>query len=205
MLKSYKATSAKRILKEEQLEIVDVISEGSASSGYSSKSKHYLRDLEMKVKTTLMARFKDLNYEILLVVDEDYKSFSVVKIVILLDDQEKINYLKSKIKDTVSYRILKKLPENIHTTFFKALIQSWSNEIQNYLANEFNFKGNTKIQASVCDKKICSFKATASGKGMNENISKVLKKLSADITSGLIDVNVKDKFTIIDSFFEKLK
>jgi len=205
MIISYKISSAKRFLKEEQMEVVDVMSEGSSLSGYKSKAYIFLKKLETQIKTILLARFKDVNYEILFVADEDYKKYTPIRTVVLLDSPEMIKYAKEKIKNGyLEFGVLKKTPENIKTTFFKSTIQCWCNEIQNYLVNKYNFQGNTKIQASICDKKLCSFKVSASGKGMNDKISSTLKRISVLGTNGKIDINAKDKFTIIDSFFEKL-
>ena len=208
MIKTYTITSEKeKIVKNGQIEVVRVEAENNLTTGFTSKTKNYLFSLEEEIKEKLSKAFKKTDYKILIVADENFKEENpkILKIVILLDKQEKIDFVKNSLTQTnIEYGILKDtIQENIISEFY-ANVREWTNTIQNYLANEFGFSGKTIIEASLYNEELQAFNITCSGKGTNNNIVWVMKEMSKAITlSKNCGFYIDDKFSFIDSYFQR--
>ena len=208
MIKTYVITSGKeKIVKNKQIEVVRVEAENNLTTEFTSKTKNYLFSLEEEIKEKLSKAFKKTDYKILIVADENFKEENpkILKIVVLLDKQEKIDFVKNSLTQTnIEYGILKDtIQENIISEFY-ANVREWTNAIQNYLANEFGFSGKTIIEASLYDEELQAFNITCSGKGTNDNIVWVMKEMSKAITlSKNCGFYIDDKFSFIDSYFQR--
>ena len=208
MIKTYTITSEKeKVVKNGQIEVVRVEAENNLTTGFTSKTKNYLFSLEEEIKEKLSKAFKKTDYKILIVADENFKEENpkILKIVILLDKQEKIDFVKNSLTQTnIEYGILKDtIQENIISEFY-ANVREWTNTIQNYLANEFGFSGKTIIEASLYDEELQAFNITCSGKGTNDDIVWVMKEMSKAITlSKNCGFYIDDKFSFIDSYFQR--
>ena len=208
MIKTYVITSGKeKIVKNKQIEVVRVEAENNLTTEFTSKTKNYLFSLEKEMKEKLSKTFKKTDYKILIVADENFKEENpkILKIVILLDKQEKIDFVKNSLTQTnIEYGILKDtIQENIISEFY-ANVREWTNAIQNYLANEFGFSGKTIIEASLYNEELQAFNITCSGKGTNDNIVWVMKEMSKAITlSKNCGFYIDDKFSFIDSYFQR--
>ena len=208
MIKTYTITSEKeKIVKNGQIEVVRVKTENNLTTGFTSKTKNYLFSLQEEIKEKLSKAFKKTDYKILIVADENFKEENpkILKIVILLDKQEKIDFVKNSLTQTnIEYGILKDtIQENIISEFY-ANVREWTNTIQNYLANEFGFSGKTIIEASLYNEELQAFNITCSGKGTNNNIVWVMKEMSKAITlSKNCGFYIDDKFSFIDSYFQR--
>ena len=208
MIKTYTITSEKeKVVKNEQIEVVRVEAENNLTTGFTSKTKNYLFSLEEEIKEKLSKAFKKTDYKILIVADENFKEENpkILKIVILLDKQEKIDFVKNSLTQTnIEYGILKDtIQENIISEFY-ANVREWTNTIQNYLANEFGFSGKTIVEASLYNEELQAFNITCSGKGTNDDIVWVMKEMSKAITlSKNCGFYIDDKFSFIDSYFQR--
>ena len=208
MIKTYTITSEKeKIVKNGQIEVVRVEAENNLTTGFTSKTKNYLFSLEEEIKEKLSKAFKKTDYKILIVADENFKEENpkILKIIVLLDKQEKIDFVKNSLTQTnIEYGILKDtIQENIISEFY-ANVREWTNAIQNYLANEFGFSGKTIIEASLYNEELQAFNITCSGKGTNDNIVWVMKEMSKAITlSKNCGFYIDDKFSFIDSYFQR--
>ena len=208
MIKTYTITSEKeKIVKNGQIEVVRVEAENNLTTGFTSKTKNYLFSLEEEIKEKLSKAFKKTDYKILIVADENLKeeNLKILKIVVLLDKQEKIDFVKNSLTQTnIEYGILKDtIQENIISEFY-ANVREWTNAIQNYLANEFGFSGKTIIEASLYNEELQAFNITCSGKGTNDDIVWVMKEMSKAITlSKNCGFYIDDKFSFIDSYFQR--
>ena len=208
MIKTYTITSEKeKIVKNGQIEVVRVEAENNLTTGFTSKTKNYLFSLEEEIKEKLSKAFKKTDYKILIVADENFKEENpkILKIVVLLDKQEKIDFVKNSLTQTnIEYGILKDtIQENIISEFY-ANVREWTNAIQNYLANEFGFSGKTIVEASLYNEELQAFNITCSGKGTNDNIVWIMKEMSKAITlSKNCGFYIDDKFSFIDSYFQR--
>ena len=208
MIKTYTITSEKeKIVKNEQIEVVRVEAENNLTTGFTSKTKNYLFSLEEEIKEKLSKAFKKTDYKILIVADENLKEENpkILKIVVLLDKKEKIDFVKNSLTQTnIEYGILKDtIQENIISEFY-ANVREWTKAIQNYLANEFGFSGKTIIEASLYNEELQAFNITCSGKGTNDNIVWVMKEMSKAITlSKNCGFYVDDKFSFINDYFQR--
>ena len=208
MIKTYVITSGKeKIVKNKQIEVVRVEAENNLTTEFTSKTKNYLFSLEKEMKEKLSKTFKKTDYKILIVADENFKEENpkILKIVILLDKQEKIDFVKNSLTQiNIEYGILKDtIQENIISEFY-ANVREWTNAIQNYLANEFGFSGKTIIEASLYNEELQAFNITCSGKGTNDDIVWVMKEMSKAITlSKNCGFYIDDKFSFIDSYFQR--
>ena len=208
MIKTYTITSEKeKIVKNGQIEVVRVEAENNLTTGFTSKTKNYLFSLEEEIKEKLSKAFKKTDYKILIVADENFKEENpkILKIVVLLDKQEKIDFVKKSLTQTnIEYGILKDtIQENIISEFY-ANVREWTNTIQNYLANEFGFSGKTIVEASLYNEELQAFNITCSGKGTNDDIVWVMKEMSKAITlSKNCGFYIDDKFSFIDSYFQR--
>ena len=208
MIKTYTITSEKeKIVKNGQIEVVRVEAENNLTTGFTSKTKNYLFSLEEEIKEKLSKAFKKTDYKILIVADENFKEENpkILKIIVLLDKQEKIDFVKNSLTQTnIEYGILRDtIQENIISEFYSN-VREWTNTIQNYLANEFGFSGKTIIEASLYNEELQAFNITCSGKGTNDNIVWVMKEMSKAITlSKNCGFYIDDKFSFIDSYFQR--
>ena len=208
MIKTYMITSEKeKIVKNEQIEVVRVEAENNLTTGFTSKTKNYLFSLEEEIKEKLSKAFKKTDYKILIVADENFKEENpkILKIVVLLDKQEKIDFVKNSLTQTnIEYGILKDtIQENIISEFY-ANVREWTNTIQNYLANEFGFSGKTIIEASLYNEELQAFNITCSGKGTNDNIVWIMKEMSKAITlSKNCGFYIDDKFSFVNDYFQR--
>ena len=208
MIKTYAITSEKeKIVKNEQIEVVRVEAENNLTTGFTSKTKNYLFSLEEEIKEKLSKAFKKTDYKILIVADENFKEENpkILKIVVLLDKQEKIDFVKNSLTQTnIEYGILKDtIQENIISEFY-ANVREWSNAIQNYLANEFSFSGKTIVEASLYNEELQAFNITCSGKGTNDNIVWIMKEMSKAITlSKNCGFYIDDKFSFVNDYFQR--
>ena len=208
MIKTYMITSEKeKIVKNEQIEVVRVEAENNLTTGFTSKTKNYLFSLEEEIKEKLSKAFKKTDYKILIVADENFKEENpkILKIVVLLDKQEKIDFVKNSLTRTnIEYGILRDtIKENIISEFY-ANVREWTNTIQNYLANEFSFSGKTIIEASLYNEELQAFNITCSGKGTNDNIVWVMKEMSKAITlSKNCGFYIDDKFSFVNDYFQR--
>ena len=208
MIKTYMITSEKeKIVKNEQIEVVRVEAENNLTTGFTSKTKNYLFSLEEEIKEKLSKVFKKTDYKILIVADENFKEENpkILKIVVLLDKQEKIDFVKNSLTRTnIEYGILRDtIKENIISEFY-ANVREWTNTIQNYLANEFSFSGKTIIEASLYNEELQAFNITCSGKGTNDNIVWVMKEMSKAITlSKNCGFYIDDKFSFVNDYFQR--
>ena len=208
MIKTYTITSEKeKIVKNGQIEVVRVEAENNLTTGFTSKTKNYLFSLEEEIKEKLSKAFKKTDYKILIVADENFKEENpkILKIVVLLDKQEKIDFVKNSLTQTnIEYGILRDtIQENIISEFYSN-VREWTNTIQNYLANEFSFSGKTIIEASLYNEELQAFNITCSGKGTNDNIVWIMKEMSKAITlSKNCGFYIDDKFSFIDSYFQR--
>ena len=208
MIKTYTITSEKeKIVKNGQIEVVRVEAENNLTTGFTSKTKNYLFSLEEEIKEKLSKAFKKTDYKILIVADENLKEENpkILKIVILLDKQEKIDFVKNSLTQTnIEYGILKDtIQENIISEFY-ANVREWTKAIQNYLANEFGFSGKTIIEASLYNEELQAFNITCSGKGTNDDIVWVMKEMSKAITlSKNCGFYIDDKFSFVNDYFQR--
>lgn len=208
MIKTYTITSEKeKIVKNGQIEVVRVEAENNLTTGFTSKTKNYLFSLEEEIKEKLSKAFKKTDYKILIVADENFKEENpkILKIVVLLDKQEKIDFVKNSLTQTnIEYGILKNtIQENIISEFY-ANVRKWANVIQNYLANEFGFSGKTIIEASLYNEELQAFNITCSGKGTNDDIVWVMKEMSKAITlSKNCGFYIDDKFSFVNDYFQR--
>ena len=208
MIKTYIITSEKeKVVKNGQIEVVRVEAENNLTTGFTSKTKNYLFSLEEEIKEKLSKAFKKTDYKILIVADENFKEENpkILKIVVLLDKQEKIDFVKNSLTQiNIEYGILKDtIQENIISEFY-VNVREWTNAIQNYLANEFGFSGKTIIEASLYNEELQAFNITCSGKGTNDDIVWVMKEMSKAITlSKNCGFYIDDKFSFIDSYFQR--
>ena len=208
MIKTYMITSEKeKIVKNEQIEVVRVEAENNLTTGFTSKTKNYLFSLEEEIKEKLSKVFKKTDYKILIVADENFKEENpkILKIIVLLDKQEKIDFVKNSLTQTnIEYGILKDtIQENIISEFY-ANVREWTNTIQNYLANEFSFSGKTIIEAALYNEELQAFNITCSGKGTNDNIVWVMKEMSKAITlSKNCGFYIDDKFSFVNDYFQR--
>ena len=208
MIKTYTITSEKeKVVKNGQIEVVRVEAENNLTTGFTSKTKNYLFSLEEEIKEKLSKAFKKTDYKILIVADENFKEENpkILKIVILLDKQEKIDFVKNSLTQTnIEYGILKDtIQENIISEFY-ANVREWTKAIQNYLANEFGFSGKTIIEASLYNEELQAFNITCSGKGTNDDIVWVMKEMSKAITlSKNCGFYIDDKFSFVNDYFQR--
>lgn len=208
MIKTYTITSEKeKVVKNGQIEVVRVEAENNLTTGFTSKTKNYLFSLEEEIKEKLSKAFKKTDYKILIVADENFKEENpkILKIVVLLDRQEKIDFVKNSLTQTnIEYGILKDtIQENIISEFY-ANVREWSNAIQNYLANEFGFSGKTIVEASLYNEELQAFNITCSGKGTNDNIVWIMKEMSKAITlSKNCGFYIDDKFSFVNDYFQR--
>lgn len=208
MIKTYTITSEKeKVVKNGQIEVVRVEAENNLTTGFTSKTKNYLFSLEEEIKEKLSKAFKKTDYKILIVADENFKEENpkILKIVVLLDKQEKIDFVKNSLTQTnIEYGILKDtIQENIISEFY-ANVREWSNAIQNYLANEFGFSGKTIVEASLYNEELQAFNITCSGKGTNDNIVWIMKEMSKAITlSKNCGFYIDDKFSFVNDYFQR--
>ena len=208
MIKTYTITSEKeKIVKNGQIEVVRVEAENNLTTGFTSKTKNYLFSLEEEIKEKLSKAFKKTDYKILIVADENLKEENpkILKIVILLDKQEKIDFVKNSLTQTnIEYGILRDtIQENIISEFYSN-VREWTNTIQNYLANEFSFSGKTIIEASLYNEELQAFNITCSGKGTNDNIVWIMKEMSKAITlSKNCGFYIDDKFSFVNDYFQR--
>ena len=208
MIKTYTITSEKeKIVKNGQIEVVRVEAENNLTTGFTSKTKNYLFSLEEEIKEKLSKVFKKTDYKILIVADENFKEENpkILKIIVLLDKQEKIDFVKNSLTQTnIEYGILKDtIQENIISEFY-ANVREWTNTIQNYLANEFGFSGKTIIEASLYNEELQAFNITCSGKGTNDNIVWIMKEMSKAITlSKNCGFYIDDKFSFVNDYFQR--
>ena len=208
MIKTYMVTSEKeKIVKNEQIEVVRVEAENNLTTGFTSKTKNYLFSLEEEMKEKLSKAFKKTDYKILIVADENFKEENpkILKIVILLDKQEKIDFVKNSLtKTNIEYGILRDtIQENIISEFY-ANVRKWTNAIQNYLANEFGFRGKTIVEASLYNEELQAFNITCSGKGTNDDIVWIMKEMSKAITlSKNCGFYIDDKFSFVNDYFQR--
>ena len=208
MIKTYTITSEKeKIVKNGQIEVVRVEAENNLTTGFTSKTKNYLFSLEEEIKEKLSKAFKKTDYKILIVADENFKEENpkILKIIVLLDKQEKIDFVKNSLTQTnIEYGILRDtIQENIISEFYSN-VREWTNTIQNYLANEFSFSGKTIIEASLYNEELQAFNITCSGKGTNDNIVWVMKEMSKAITlSKNCGFYIDDKFSFINDYFQR--
>ena len=208
MIKTYTITSEKeKIVKNGQIEVVRVEAENNLTTGFTSKTKNYLFSLEEEIKEKLSKAFKKTDYKILIVADENFKEENpkILKIVILLDKQEKIDFVKNSLTQTnIEYGILRDtIQENIISEFYSN-VREWTNTIQNYLANEFGFSGKTIIEASLYNEELQAFNITCSGKGTNDNIVWIMKEMSKAITlSKNCGFYIDDKFSFVNDYFQR--
>ena len=208
MIKTYTITSEKeKIVKNGQIEVVRVEAENNLTTGFTSKTKNYLFSLEEEIKEKLSKAFKKTDYKILIVADENLKEENpkILKIVVLLDKKEKIDFVKNSLTQTnIEYGILKDtIQENIISEFY-ANVREWTKAIQNYLANEFGFSGKTIIEASLYNEELQAFNITCSGKGTNDDIVWVMKEMSKAITlSKNCGFYIDDKFSFVNDYFQR--
>lgn len=208
MIKTYTITSEKeKIVKNGQIEVVRVEAENNLTTGFTSKTKNYLFSLEEEMKEKLSKAFKKTDYKILIVADENFKEENpkILKIVILLDKQEKIDFVKNSLTQTnIEYGILRDtIQENIISEFYSN-VREWTNTIQNYLANEFGFSGKTIVEASLYNEELQAFNITCSGKGTNDDIVWVMKEMSKAITlSKNCGFYIDDKFSFVNDYFQR--
>ena len=208
MIKTYMITSEKeKIVKNEQIEVVRVEAENNLTTGFTSKTKNYLFSLEEEIKEKLSKVFKKTDYKILIVADENFKEENpkILKIVVLLDKQEKIDFVKNSLTRTnIEYGILRDtIKENIISEFYSN-VREWTNTIQNYLANEFGFSGKTIVEASLYNEELQAFNITCSGKGTNDDIVWVMKEMSKAITlSKNCGFYINDKFSFVNGYFQR--
>ena len=208
MIKTYTITSEKeKIVKNGQIEVVRVEAENNLTTGFTSKTKNYLFSLEEEIKEKISKAFKKTDYKILIVADENFKEENpkILKIIVLLDKQEKIDFVKNSLTQTnIEYGILRDtIQENIISEFYSN-VREWTNTIQNYLANEFSFSGKTIIEASLYNEELQAFNITCSGKGTNDNIVWIMKEMSKAITlSKNCGFYIDDKFSFVNDYFQR--
>ena len=208
MIKTYMITSEKeKVVKNEQIEVVRVEAENNLTTEFTSRTKNYLFFLEEEMKEKLSKVFKKTDYKILIVADENFKEkkLKILKTIVLLDNQEKIDFVKNSLTQTnIEYGILRDTIKKNTISEFYAKVREWTNTIQNYLANEFGFSGKTIIEASLYDEELQAFNITCSGKGTNDDIVWVMKEISKAVTlSKNYGFYIEDKLSFINSYFQR--
>lgn len=214
MIKLEQFSSAKVIYKEaEDFEIVNCVSERNETHDYKSLTFSYGCFLEQELKKVLSAKYKNFDYKILVIAEEQKDELLDKKIIILLKTTEVIDYLKSVISQNsvlnkifseskIEINYLTEKPKPIEISSFKQNIQKWCNEFQKYLVNQKNFNGITKINAVSLDRKLKSLEIVVSGKGTTNEIVFVSKKISKKINNLLLRSNQDEIFKVIDEEFK---
>ena len=136
MIKNYIIYKNKKIINSKQLEHYDVVSENSST-------KEFLLDFEKSMIKILSEKFKDFDYQLFGVFDENI-GIKPLNIVVMLDSEEKVDYIKQQIdritdvdmvKSKIVFDIIKK--ESFEkTTNNKILTEEWANSLGEWVTGE---------------------------------------------------------------------
>lgn len=181
------------------IEKVEVISEGNQLTNFKSQTQLIAEKIRNKIFDKLSLENKKPEFEIFVSANENYNSLDNFKTIIFINEN------KEKIKKIYMFDFVEPLENKIvvnSLTENKNKLQIIANRIQNYLANTYDFKGQTKITA-VCFKKnaLLDYNITISGKGTNDFIVKKIKQL--DLQKLMITNKENEMDKIIINAFEE--
>lgn len=207
MIKVVEINSAgKENIKLNDYEIVNVQSETNVEYDFNLLTTFYAKSIENRIKLLVK------KYKILSIADEGIGSLRKIKTIVLVPTKKDIKLvIDSLTEERIFVDILKDEPQKEQTTPFKDKCKEWCDAIQNYLANEFDFSGTTKVKAVAVYKDNVSnilqiFDITVSGKGINNDIYNILKEIAKVITT--MEYNVfflmdkHEMFSFINSYFK---
>lgn len=157
------------------IEKIEVTSEGNQLTNFKSQTQLIAEKIRDKIINKLSLENKKPEFELFVSSNENYNSLDNLKTIIFINEnKEKIKkiYIFDFIEPLENKIVVNSLTEN------KNKLQIIANRIQNYLANTYNFKGQTKIIAA-CFKKnaLLDYNITISGKGTNDFIVEKIKQL----------------------------
>lgn len=193
-------------IEPKDYEIVNVQSETNVEYNFNSLTAIYAKSIENKIKLLVK------KYKILAIADEGVGSLKKIKTVVLVQTKKDVEVVMNSLtEEKVFVDIFNEEPQKEQTTFFKNKCKEWCDAIQNYLANEFDFSGITKVKAVAVYKDnipniLQIFDITTSGKGINNEIYGILKEMSKVITT--MEYNVffsmgkHEMFSFINSYFK---
>ena len=185
-------------IKSKDLEIVKVSSERNILTDYKSLTYLFAKELEKRINNSCCC-----DYKILVAADEGKEKINnLLKVVILVDTKEKMAIVMDSLtQKNYVYDVMLEKPKQNTITPFKKKCQFWSNTIQEYLFDRFNFKGSTKVAASGLNGIVQTFDITIVGKGVNDKIVDMVKRLSRSINQEkFIYYTEEDIYITLDNF-----
>lgn len=192
-------------LTKSALEKVEVVSERDQNTFFNSKTQTFAEGIKYNLIDGLSQRFKNYQFQILVYADENVDEFNVILSEVYI---EKIKDIKNEllvnlVKEATFGRVDNVIVVNKLDLVMDSLTenqivcQKWSDRIQNYLANTYDFKGTTKISAVFAGKRCIVFDITLSGKGTNNYLvdkSKKIKPTKLNISDNAIDTIIFNAF-----------
>lgn len=193
------------VLTKSALEKVEVVSERDQNTFFNSKTQTFAEGIKYNLIDGLSQRFKNYQFQILVYADENVDEFNVILSEVYI---EKIKDIKNEllvnlVKEATFGRVDNVIVVNKLDLVMDSLTenqivcQKWSDRIQNYLANTYDFKGTTKISAVFAGKRCIVFDITLSGKGTNNYLvdkSKKIKPTKLNISDNAIDTIIFNAF-----------
>lgn len=193
------------VLTKSALEKVEVTSERDQNTFFNSKTQVFAEEIKYNLQDALLQRTKNYAFQVLVYADENIDEFNVILSEIYI---EKIKGIKNElltnlVKEATFGRVdnvivVNKLDIEMNSSTENQIVcQKWSNRIQNYLANTYDFKGMTKISAVFAGNRCIIFDITLSGKGTNNYLvdkSKKIRPTKLNISDDAIDTIIFNAF-----------
>lgn len=199
-INEFSSVESRSVLSKD-LEVVDLVAKESLITNFKSPIENL--NISTVLKNLIEPKTKKSDFKVLVISDFN----KIIKMKILVEDKEIIDFVRDSLTEfdcEIEFDLLGEKSKVKEITVFEEYCQKWCNSIQNYLVNEYGFKGITKIKAAACYGEVEVFDITISGKGTNDRLVNCSKELSNTLTHAKAYVysNEDEMYEFINNFFK---
>lgn len=163
-------------------------------------------DFKSKLNLIIYPSYGNIKWKASIIFNIEKNKTKVRKIIVLLPDSEISTFVMNSLTEfnfPIECNVFEEEPKE-KTTKFKETGKLWCNSIQNYLENEFGFKGITKLKIFGHAGVLEDFSISISGKGTNDFLVKIMRNISDMVSTSKIHYysDYNKIYNIINSYFK---
>ena len=163
-------------------------------------------DFKNKLNLIIYPSYGNIKWKASIIFNIEKNKIKVKKIIVLLPDDEISTFVMNSLTEfnfSIECNVFEEEPKE-KTTKFKETGKLWCNAIQNYLENEFGFKGITKLKIFGHAGYLEIFNISISGKGTNDFLVETMGFISDMVSTSKIHYysDYNKIYNIINSYFK---
>lgn len=196
------SSEKEEIIDSKDFELYDI----TAEKFEKEEIEKIIDDLNNKLNLIIYPSYGNIKWKASIIFSINKEEIKIIKVIVLLPNNEISTFVMESLtgyKFPIECNIYEEEPKE-KTTKFKETGKLWCNTIQNYLENEFGFKGLTKLKIFGHAGYLEIFNISISGKGTNDFLVETMGFISDMVSTSKIHYysDYNKIYNIVNSYFK---